>query len=61
MNRKVLEFLRDIASGKPAAQKRKQTRKAKAESNRRSEGDEAKPKKAPRAKKVKPEESETAS
>jgi trigger factor len=51
MNRKVLEHLRDIASGKPASVK---AAKAFAKG-------EAKPKKAPRAKKVKPEETETAS
>lgn len=51
MNRKVLEFLRDNASGKPAAAKKEKPA---------AEGD-AKPKKAPRAKKVKPEESEPAS
>jgi trigger factor len=57
MNRKVLEYLRDIASGKPAG-KKAEAKPTKAKT--KPVETEAKPKKAPRAKKAGTEETESA-
>lgn len=60
MNRKVMEFLKESASGKPKAAKAAKAAKTPKEVEPAAEGNE-KPKKAVRAKKVKADETESAS